>query len=156
MTCFLYHMETDTISLILFLFPLTKKAQGRTGQGKVTFSTNGFVSETYLGYSAAISGKLSDQLASSPRQRQPCCLQRTSIQELQTGFDVNNWPHLSLSPIQCLRQTLQQKHLRLKTKVVRFNKFNSSAMLQELRIVFKVFVMLKDLEEIYKTAAFKQ
>ena len=99
------------------------------GRGKVTFPMNSFVNEIYLGYSAAISGKLMDQLASWPPQRQPCCSQKTSIQKLQAGFDENNWPHLSLSPIQCLHHALQHKHLRLKTKVVRFNKFNSSAML---------------------------
>ena len=68
----------------------TGKYRRKNGQGKV------FVSKIYLGNSAAISGKLLDQLASWPPQRQPCCLQRTSIQKLQPGFDENNWPHLSL------------------------------------------------------------
>ena len=127
MTRFFYQMEIDTVCLIYFLCPLTNYLanrliylghRGRTGRGKVSFPTNRFVNEIYLGYSAAISGKLLDQLASLPPQRQPCCLQRTSIQKLQTVFDENNWPHLSLSPIQYLYHTLQHKHLRLKTTVV--------------------------------------
>ena len=87
-----------------------------------------FSNEIYLGYSAAIPGKQLDHLASWPPQRQPWCSQKTSNPKLQTGFDKNNWPHLSLSPIQCLHHTLQHKHLRLKAKAVRFNKFYSSAM----------------------------
>ena len=140
-TRFFYQMEIDTKCLIYFLCPLTNYLANRFiylgHRGKVTFPTNGFVNEIYLGYSAAISGKLLDQLASSPLQRQPCCLQRTSIQKLQTGFDENNWPHLSLSPIQYLYHTLQHKHLRLKTTVVRFNKFNSSAMFHEITDSFQ-------------------
>ena len=127
-TRFFYPMEINTICLVYFLCPLTNY---------LTFPTNGFVNEIYLGYSAAISGKLLDQLASSPPQKQPCCLQRTSIQKLQTVFDENNWPHLSLSPIQYLYYALQHKHLRLKTTIVRFNKFNSSAMLHEITDSFQ-------------------
>ena len=111
MTCFLYHMEIDAIYLILFLCPLTNCPanrlsylghRGRMGRGKVTSPTNSFVNEIYLGYSAANSGKLLDQLASWPPQRQPWCSQKTSIQKLQTGLDENNWPHPSLTPTQCL------------------------------------------------------
>ena len=61
-----------------------------------------FSDEVYLGYSAAIPGKLLDQLAASPPQRQPWCSQKNSNQKLQNGFDEDNWPHLSLSPTQCL------------------------------------------------------
>ena len=88
---------------------------------------NFFSDEIYLGYNAAIPGKLSDHLASWPPQRQPWCSQKISIQKFQTCFDENNWQHLSLSPIQCLHHRLQHKHLRLKTKIVRCNTFNSSS-----------------------------
>ena len=105
----------------------------RMGWEKVTsarpLNNNHFLrDEIYLGYSGAIPGKQLDHLASWPPQRQPWCSQKTSNPKLQTGFDKNNWPHLSLSPIQCLHHTLQHKHLRLKAKAVRFNKFYSSAM----------------------------
>ena len=96
--------------------------------------TSFFSDEIYLGYSAAIHGKLSDHLASWPRQRQPWCSQKTSIQKLQTGYDKNNWQHLSLSPIQCLHHRLQHKHLKLKTKVLRFNNLIQVQSLRKLQI----------------------
>ena len=103
------------------------------GREKVTFPTTSvFNEEIYLGYSVAIAGKLLDHLAPWPPQRQPCCLQKASIQKLQTGFDKNNWQHLSLSPIQYLYHRLQHKHLRLQKKVVRCHKFNSNAMFHEI------------------------
>jgi len=52
--------------------------------------SNYFFNQIYLGYSAAIPGKLLDHLAFWPLQRQPWHLQKTSIQQLQTGFDENN------------------------------------------------------------------
>ena len=61
-----------------------------------------FSDEVYLGYSAAIPGKLLDPLATWLPQRRPWCSQKNSNQKLQNGFDENNWPHLSLSPTQCL------------------------------------------------------
>ena len=66
-----------------------------------------FKDEIYLGHSAAIPGKLLDHLGSWPPKRPPWCSQKTSIQKLQTGFHENNWPRLSLSPIQCLHCGLQ-------------------------------------------------
>ena len=103
------------------------------GREKVTFPTTSFFNEEiYLGYSVATPGILLDLLAPWPPQRQPYCLQKTSIQKLQTGFDENNWQHLSLSPIQCLHRRLQHKHLRLQKNVVRCHKFNSSAMFHEI------------------------
>ena len=103
------------------------------GRGKVTFPTTSFLNEeVYLGYNAAISGKLLDHLAPWPPQRQLWCSQKTSIQKLQTGFDENNWQHLSLSLIQYLRHRLRHKHLRLQKNVVRCNKFNSSATFDEI------------------------
>ena len=98
--------------------------QGERGEEKSLFSVSPFTffnDKIYLGYSAAIPWKLLDHLGSWPPQRQPWCSQKTSIQKLQTGFDENNWPHLSLSPTQHLHQRLQHRHLRLKTKVLRFN-----------------------------------
>ena len=108
------------------------------GREKVTFPTTSFFNEEiYLGYSVAIPGKLLDHSAPWPPQRQPCCLQKTSIQKLPTGFDENNWQHLSLSPIQYLHHRLQHKHLRLQKNVVRCNKFNSSATFDEIMDSFQ-------------------
>ena len=108
---------------------------------KPTFSV---MLEVYLGYSAAIPGTLWDHLAFSPPQRLPWCSQNTSIQKSQAGFDENNWPHLSLLPTRYLHHMLQHTHLRLKTTVVRLNKFNSSAKPQEkIYIVFKEYVHFK-------------
>ena len=103
--------------------------EGQRGHGKSLFSISPFTffnDEIYLGYSAAISGKLLDHLAPWPPQRQPCCSQKTSIRKLQTGFDANNWLHLSPSPTQCLHRRLLHKHLRFQTNVERCNKLNLS------------------------------
>ena len=108
---------------------------------KPTFSV---MLEVYLGYSAAILGTLWDHLASSPPLRLPWCSQKTSIRKLQAGFDENNWPHLSLLPTRYLHHVLQHTHLRLKTTVVRLNKFDSSAKPHEkIYIVFKEYVHFK-------------
>ena len=78
-------------------------AVGLTWLPAVCEKTSFFLSdEVYLGYGAAIPGKLLDQLAAWPPQRQPWRSQKTSIQKLQNGFDENNWPHLPLPPTQCL------------------------------------------------------
>ena len=98
--------------------------------------SNFFSDEINLGHSAAIPGKLSYHLASWPPKRQPWCSQKTSIQELQTAFDESNWQHLSRSPIQCLYHRQRHKHLRLKTKVVRCNIFNSSSKPQKITSSF--------------------
>ena len=86
--------------------------QEKPEQARFTKNQLFFSHLVYLDYSAAIPGKLLDQLAAWPPQRRPRCSQRNSNQKLQNGFDENNWPHLSLSPTQCLSYGLQHKHLR--------------------------------------------
>ena len=166
MTCFLYQMESDAIFfLTLSLCPLTNYPtnrltcfghRGRMGQGKVTFTTTSFFNEEiYICYSAAIPGKLLDHLAPLPPQRQPWSSQKTSIQKLLTGFDQNNWQHLSLSPTQYLNHRQQHKHLRFQKNVVDATNFIQVQCFMKSKTVFEEHVMLKDLKKIYKTAAFR-
>ena len=85
--CFLFQQKIDTVCFI-FNLPVLKLITWRTGslvklghqgrieRGKVTLppfphSDYFFNDEIYLGYSAAIPGKLKDHLASWPLQRQP-------------------------------------------------------------------------------------
>ena len=104
----------------------------RTLKSKDSFRASLTSNQIYLGYSEATPGKLLDHLASWQPQRQPWYSQRSSSQKLQIRFDENNWRHLLLRATQCLQDSLHCRHLTLKAKVVRCNKFNSSAKPREI------------------------
>ena len=105
----------------------------RTLKSKDSFRASLTSNEIYLDSSAATPGKLLDYLRSWRPQRQPWYSQRSSSQRLQIRFDENNWRHLSLQATQYLYDSLHYRHLTLKAKVVRCNKFNSSAKPRETK-----------------------
>ena len=124
-TCFLHKPQNNAIFLTFFFtlpvlqlisLPTGSLIWGIEDELLLSIRTNFSSDEIYLGYSAAIPGKLSDQLASWPPQRQPWCSQKTSIRQLQAGPDENNWQHLSLLTTPYLHHKLPRKHLRFKNK----------------------------------------